>query len=744
MKWNIGTKLSLVVCILLLGTMAAITLLVDVRIQGDVRRRLESYRESEMERIRGELADQVDVAYRILSDAYENSSKNEYIVSHYGQRLRFVVESAESLIRSKMSEAAAGRLTQSQAQREAMDLIRAMRYDSGTGYVWINDMGTPFPKMVMHPTVPSLEGNVMDDARFNCALGRKENLFRAFVEVCEAHGEGYVDYLWPKPTSEGLTADQPKLSYVKRIEEWGWVVGSGVYVDDARRGAIDQAVATIRNMRFDGGEGYFWINDMGTPFPKMVMHPTVPSLDGQVLDNPRYNCALGRNANLFASFVEVCARDGQGFVDYLWPKPTPEGLTSDQPKESYVRLFKPLGWVLGTGVYTDEVARKISLQQAAALRQSIVLRRTIWSATVFLLVAVLAATMFLIRRMLAHPLQRVSTILRAMALGDFGGKLDSRDVAREDEIGIVAKAADALAESMRTMVRSVAGSVDRLASSSTELSAVSEQTSQGVRTLSERTATVAAAAEESSANAASVAAGMEQASTSLSSVASATEEMSATIAEVAANSERARAISQDAGRQAASVSALMQELGRAAQEIGQVTETITDISSQTNLLALNATIEAARAGAAGKGFAVVANEIKELAKQTAAATEDIKAKIAGVQNSTGGAIADIGKITGVVGDVGHIVAGIATAIEEQAAVTKDVAQNVAQASAGVEDANERVAQSASASRSMAQEVAGVDAAASEIRLGGEQVRASAEDLSRMSEELKAMVAKFVV
>jgi methyl-accepting chemotaxis protein len=744
MKWNIGTKLSLVVCILLLGTMAAITLLVDVRIQGDVRRRLESYRESEMERIRGELADQVDVAYRILSDAYENSSKNEYIVSHYGQRLRFVVESAESLIRSKMSEAAAGRLTQSQAQREAMDLIRAMRYDSGTGYVWINDMGTPFPKMVMHPTVPSLEGNVMDDARFNCALGRKENLFRAFVEVCEAHGEGYVDYLWPKPTSEGLTADQPKLSYVKRIEEWGWVVGSGVYVDDARRGAIDQAVATIRNMRFDGGEGYFWINDMGTPFPKMVMHPTVPSLDGQVLDNPRYNCALGRNANLFASFVEVCARDGQGFVDYLWPKPTPEGLTSDQPKESYVRLFKPLGWVLGTGVYTDEVARKISLQQAAALRQSIVLRRTIWSATVFLLVAVLAATMFLIRRMLAHPLQRVSTILRAMALGDFGGKLDSRDVAREDEIGIVAKAADALAESMRTMVRSVAGSVDRLASSSTELSAVSEQTSQGVRTLSERTATVAAAAEESSANAASVAAGMEQASTSLSSVASATEEMSATIAEVAANSERARAISEDAGRQAASVSALMQELGRAAQEIGQVTETITDISSQTNLLALNATIEAARAGAAGKGFAVVANEIKELAKQTAAATEDIKAKIAGVQNSTGGAIADIGKITGVVGDVGHIVAGIATAIEEQAAVTKDVAQNVAQASAGVEDANERVAQSASASRSMAQEVAGVDAAASEIRLGGEQVRASAEDLSRMSEELKAMVAKFVV
>ena len=138
----------------------------------------------------------------------------------------------------------------------------------------------------------------------------------------------------------------------------------------------------------------------------------------------------------------------------------------------------------------------------------------------------------------------------------------------------------------------------------------------------------------------------------------------------------------------------MQKLGQAAQEIGQVTETITNISAQTNLLALNATIEAARAGTAGKGFAVVANEIKELARQTAEATEDIKARIAGIQDSTGTAISDIGQITTVIKDVGGIVASIAAAIEEQATVTKDVAGNIAQASTGVRDANQHVNQTA--------------------------------------------------
>lgn len=160
-----------------------------------------------------------------------------------------------------------------------------------------------------------------------------------------------------------------------------------------------------------------------------------------------------------------------------------------------------------------------------------------------------------------------------------------------------------------------------------------------MQVLSNKTSTVAAAAEEASANTLSVAASMEEASINLSSVASATEEMSATIGEVASNSERARMMNNEAGQQAASVSVMMQELGLAAQEIGKVTETITDISSQTNLLALNATIEAARAVRRARALPWWPMRSKILARQTALATEDIKAKIAGVQGSSGSAIA---------------------------------------------------------------------------------------------------------
>jgi len=345
---------------------------------------------------------------------------------------------------------------------------------------------------------------------------------------------------------------------------------------------------------------------------------------------------------------------------------------------------------------------------------------------------------------IVHPIRHCVDLTRRLSNGDFTDDQLTNINVGGSEIADLIQALQIMTASNRSLILSIAENATVLAASSSELSAVSQLTTESVLAMNERTATVAAAAEESSANTTSVAAGMEQATVNLATVASATEEMSATIGEIASNSEKARNISAEAGTQAASVSALMKQLGKAAQDIGKVTETITDISSQTNLLALNATIEAARAGAAGKGFAVVANEIKELAKQTAVATEDIKGKIGEVQASTGSAITDIEKITAVIQQVGYLVSGIATAIEEQATVTRSVAGNIAQASAGVRDANERIAQTASVSRSMAQDIAGVDSAAGEIKEGGIQVQSSAAELSKLAEELKSLVGQFKI
>jgi len=338
----------------------------------------------------------------------------------------------------------------------------------------------------------------------------------------------------------------------------------------------------------------------------------------------------------------------------------------------------------------------------------------------------------------------VAGVVERINKGDISVNVPDALRRRGDEIGVLAGAMQTMTESLRKLLSGVAVGIQTLAASATELSAISKQTAAGTASMSDKTHTVAAAAEEASANTLSIASGMEQSSSSLSSVASATEEMSSTVGDISANTSKARVISEQATGQAQAITEHMQKLGIAAQDIGHVTETITNISAQTNLLALNATIEAARAGTAGKGFAVVANEIKELAKQTAEATEDIKKKIAGIQNSTGLAITDIGQITAVIKDVGTIVSSIAAAIEEQAAVTKDVAGNIAQASGGVREANERVSQTAEVSKSIARDIAGVNLAVTDIRQGGEHVQASAVALSKLAEQLGAQVAQFRV
>ena len=345
-------------------------------------------------------------------------------------------------------------------------------------------------------------------------------------------------------------------------------------------------------------------------------------------------------------------------------------------------------------------------------------------------------------RGIANPLTIVVDHLGGIAGGDLSKDAPAELQARADEIGTLARAKQTMIVSLRKMIQEISGGIQQLSSSSTELMATSTEMTSGSRVASDKAHSVSAAAEQMSANITSVAAGMEQTTTNLAHVASSTEQMTSTIGEIAQNSEKARRITDEATRQAASITEQINQLGEAAREIGKVTETITEISSQTNLLALNATIEAARAGSAGKGFAVVATEIKALAQQTAAATEDIKGRIAGVQSATAGGITEIGKVSQVIQDVSAIVASIAAAIEEQATATKDIAGHIAEASAGVNDSNTRVLETSQASREIAKDIVGVDHAAGEMATGSDRVRASAGSLSSVAEALRATVSRF--
>jgi len=187
-------------------------------------------------------------------------------------------------------------------------------------------------------------------------------------------------------------------------------------------------------------------------------------------------------------------------------------------------------------------------------------------------------------------------------------------------------------------------------------------------------------------------------------VATSAEEMTTTINEIARNSESARTITHEAVSKARGASVKVDDLGRAAQEISKVTETITKISEQTNLLALNATIEAARAGESGKGFAVVANEIKDLARQTAGASLEIKEKVHGIQHSTSVTVLEIEQILNIISDIDEIVSSIANAVEEQSATTREIADNVAQASVGIQEVSKNVNQSSDVSTDISKEI----------------------------------------
>jgi methyl-accepting chemotaxis protein len=345
-------------------------------------------------------------------------------------------------------------------------------------------------------------------------------------------------------------------------------------------------------------------------------------------------------------------------------------------------------------------------------------------------------------RGIATPVAMVLAHLDQIAQGDLSKDAPPDLRKRGDEIGALARGTQTMTVALRKMIQEISSGIAVLSSSSTDLMTTSTRMTAASFQASDKAHSASAAAEEMSLNVTSVASGMDETTTDLAGVATATEEMTATIGEIAGNSEKARRITEEATRQAVSISEKMVQLGAAAQLIGKVTETITEISSQTNLLALNATIEAARAGSAGKGFAVVANEIKELAKQTAAATEDIKGRIAGVQASASGGIAEIDKVTRIIHEVSDLVASIAAAIEEQSTVTKDIARNIAKASGGVRDANKRVSEASQATAEIAREIAGVDEAEGHMTESNRQLRTSADELSSVAEALRVTVSCF--
>jgi methyl-accepting chemotaxis protein len=513
---------------------------------------------------------------------------------------------------------------------------------------------------------------------------------------------------------------------------------AGVAAEDAQK----RAALRLRQLRYGNGD-YFWINDM---HPRMVMHPTNPKLDGgDLTDNKDPN-----GKRLFMEMVDVVKRERSGFVAYEWPKP---GHDKPQPKISYVVGYAPWNWVIGTGVYIDDLDAQVWQATRHALQIT---------AVVLLLILIVSTV---VARGVAKAMHAMTAAMRELA----GGRLDVvlPGLGRRDEIGEIAaaveafkvkavekaahearereerdhvaaeerrsvdereaaqkKAADEQAAAARRAAMltlaadfeaAVGGIVGAVSMAATELEAAAGTLTQTADTTQSLSTTVAAASEQASSN--------------VQSVASATEEMGSSVQEIGRQVHESSRIAGQAVKEAEQTDKRIGELSQAAGRIGDVVKLITAIAEQTNLLALNATIEAARAGEAGKGFAVVAQEVKALAAQTAKATDEIGGQIAGMQTATQDSVSAIKQIGATIRNISGIAETIAAAVEEQGAATQEITRNVQQAVQGTTE--------------VARSIGKVNQGAAATGAASTQVLGSARSLSQDSNRLKLEVDRFL-
>jgi methyl-accepting chemotaxis protein len=330
------------------------------------------------------------------------------------------------------------------------------------------------------------------------------------------------------------------------------------------------------------------------------------------------------------------------------------------------------------------------------------------------LLAAAGVLFWLVRKLITRPLSSAVNLAHEIA----GNNLAMADlpVLSQDEIGEATAALNAMKNNLRTLLQAIAETADQVAASSEELSATSRQ--------------ITANSEETTAKAHVVSDAGGQVNSNLQTVASGASEMTSTIGEIAKNATAAARVAGEAVKAAESANETVSRLGDSSVEIGKVIEVITSIAQQTNLLALNATIEAARAGEAGKGFAVVANEVKELAKQTARATEEIKQKITVIRENTGGAVEAIGGIKGVIDKISQISTEIATAVEEQSATTSEMSRNVSEAAQGA--------------ATISTNIEAVAHAAKDTSTNVNEAQTATEHLARVANQLRDQISRFKV
>lgn len=470
--------------------------------------------------------------------------------------------------------------------------------------------------------------------------------------------------------------------------------------------AQEQALAVIKKIRY-GRDDYFWVNDLQ---PVMLMHPMNPALDGQDLSGYKDP----DNRQIFNEFVRIATNDGAGFYNYRWPMP---GARDPVGKISYVQQFKPWGWVLGTGVYIDDIQAEFRTQTI----KSTIIRVVIIAIMVILIVGII--------RSITTPLRQVADALKNIASGD-GDLTQTLSYRGNDEVGELSSSFNTFTEKLRSVIVELQHTAKTLQQSSTELDKAAHDSLDSSERQLQETEVIATSMNEVTYSVQEVAKNAEQAA---SEVSSASQQAMAGQQSIYNSLQQTDQLSATIGEAVQ----VMEALAAESTQIGGVLEVINSIAEQTNLLALNAAIEAARAGEQGRGFAVVADEVRLLAQRTQQSTGEVQHMIDSLQKNSQAAVRVIQESSEA-----------SAKTVEQANIASASLEQITHALAALSDLNASIAsstlQQSHVSEEINQNINRVAGLATSSTAAAQQASTSSEHLEQLARSLGNLLAQFKV